>query len=259
MNKLYASLKGLVVLMLMMNATVGIGQQPALTWAKNMGGTYSNIKDCPSVGVDDLGYIYTSGSFSGTMDFDPGPGIYNLTSQGPYNMYVSKLDAAGNFVWAKRVGGGTSGVDNFSLALDALGNVHITGACDSIVDLDPGPGIYHLPQKGPQSAFILKLDPSGNFVWAKGFTSTYKSEGYSITVDHLGNVFTSGIFSDTTDFNPGVAIHNLVTPNYQSNIFISKLDSSGNFVWAKGFTSDYYMANLSYIATNAMGDVYIGS
>src|SRR5438552_13354363 len=44
-------------------------------------------------------------SFYDTADFDPGPGTYNLTSAGSSDIFISKLDSAGNFTWAKRLGG----------------------------------------------------------------------------------------------------------------------------------------------------------
>ena len=75
------------------------------------------------VAVDASGNVYTVGNFSGTVDFDPNPahGTFNLTSAGGRDAFISKLDAAGNFVWAKRLGGGGSD-GGFGLVLDGVGN-----------------------------------------------------------------------------------------------------------------------------------------
>ena len=75
-------------------------QPPNFLWAKQHGGTSQDYGF--SITTDNQGNVYTSGSFWGTVDFDPGPGFFNLTSAGTYDVFVSKLDASGNFLWAKR-------------------------------------------------------------------------------------------------------------------------------------------------------------
>ena len=85
-------------------------------WAKGMGGTGDDAGY--SIIVDSNNNVYTTGSFKGTADFDPGPGTFNLTSAGVnYNIFVSKLDNNGDFVWAKNMGG-TSGDFGFGIAVD---------------------------------------------------------------------------------------------------------------------------------------------
>jgi hypothetical protein len=74
---------------------------PVLTWAKGMA-----IDHNARTVTDINGNVYTTGSFIDIVDFDPGPGVFNLTSSvGNYDIYVSKLDANGNFVWARQMGG----------------------------------------------------------------------------------------------------------------------------------------------------------
>jgi hypothetical protein len=85
---------------------------------------------------------------------------------------------------------------------------------------------------GDKDGFISKLDSSGNFMWAKGLGGIYPDFGNDILVDASGNIFTTGGFTDTVDFDPGAGTYNLIS-NGGMDIFISKLDSSGNFVWAK--------------------------
>src|SRR6185295_2344198 len=81
-----------------------VSAQPAFTWAKQMGGSSTNAGH--SVAVDDSGNVYTRGSFWSTTDFDPGAGVFNLTPTGGQGgSFISKLNAAGNLVWAIQVGG----------------------------------------------------------------------------------------------------------------------------------------------------------
>ena len=74
-------------------------------WAKRMGGSAEEWEEGNDIIVDVTGNVYITGVFYGTADFDPGPGTFNLTSAGYRDTFVSKLDSAGDFVWAKRIGG----------------------------------------------------------------------------------------------------------------------------------------------------------
>ncbi|MGM0477824.1 MAG: SBBP repeat-containing protein [Bacteroidota bacterium] len=207
------------------------GQQPTFEWAKSMGGIDENTGE--SIAVDLSGNVYTIGRFEGTTDFDPGPGVFNLTSEGALDVFISKLDASGNFVWAKQLSGSNS-VYGYSIDVDLNGNVYTTGYINGTVDFDPGAGTFNLTSTGPTDAFISKLDASGNFVWAKNLGGTGDNIGRSIAVDASGNVYTTGQFTGTTDFDPGIGTTNLNSAG-SHDVFISKLDVNGNFVWAKQF------------------------
>ncbi|MEI8024114.1 MAG: SBBP repeat-containing protein, partial [Actinomycetota bacterium] len=130
------------------------------------GGT--GIDSGGSVAVDSSGNIYTTGSFEGTVDFDPGVGTANLTAVAFSDVFVSKLDASGNYVWAKSFGG-TDYDSGGSVAVDSSGNVYTTGSFRSTADFDPSVGIANLTSAGFLEVFVSKLDASGNYVWAKSF------------------------------------------------------------------------------------------
>ncbi|MBD2700192.1 SBBP repeat-containing protein [Spirosoma sp. BT702] len=224
-------------------------------WAKQMAGGFNSGK---SIAVDGAGNVYTAGFFNGTVDFDPGPGDFSLTAT-DIDMYVSKLDVAGNLLWARRIGGPGSDAAN-SVVVDGSGNVYTTGHFSGTVDFDPGPGVFNLTAGGLEGAFVSKLDAAGNLVWAKALAGNGSVDGYSIAVDGSGNVHTTGVFSYTTDFDPGPGVYSLSavtlanTPQ-NDDIFVSKLDALGNFVSAYrlGDTSnDFGYA----IAVDGTGSVY---
>jgi hypothetical protein len=203
-------------------------------WAVNMGGPGSDHGN--AIGLDASGNVYSTGSFSGTADFDPSATTYNLTSSTPNDIYISKLDATGSFIWAKKMGGSSIIDSGTDIALDALGNVYTTGSFGATVDFDPGAGTYNLTALGSIDVFVSKLDASGNFVWAKQFGGSGGDHGEGLTLDAAGNVYTTGDFQTTADFDPGAATFNLTSAG-SWDIFVSKLDASGNFVWAKGMGS----------------------
>ncbi|MFI5203753.1 MAG: SBBP repeat-containing protein [Flavobacteriales bacterium] len=198
-------------------------------WAIQIGG---NLEDYGySMILDSMGNVYLTGYFSGTVDFNPGTGTYNLTSAGSYDIFISKLDASGNLIWAKKMG--TTGDDGgTSIILDEYENVYTTGFFSGAVDFDPGIGSDTLTSAGGYDIFITKLGPSGNFIWAKHIGGVLDDYGNSIVSDSLKNIYATGSFNGTADFDPGVGTFNLVSAG-GSDIFITKLDSSGNFAWAK--------------------------
>lgn len=220
-------------------------------WAKSMGGVASDWG--VSIVVDRSGNIYTTGIFAGTGDFDPGPGSNNLASAGNMDIFISKLDASGNFIWAKGVGG-TSIENSFSIAIDYQGNVYTTGFFEGTVDFDPGIGTNLLASAGLIDIFVLKLDTSGNFQWAKRMGGNSNDAGCSLALDGSGNVYTTGYFLATADFDPGPGTTNLTSAGL-TDIFISKLDAAGNFIFAKGIGGNY-ADRAQAIAVDDLDNIY---
>ena len=222
-----------------------------LLWAKSFGGTSSDGGN--SITVDASGNAYITGYFIDTVDFDPGAGTTNLTSNGSFDVFVQKLNPSGNLLWVKSFGG-TSG-DRGHITVDVSGNVYTTGEFGDTVDFDPGAGTTNHTSNGFSDAFIQKFDPSGNLVWAKSFGGKSDDGGTSITVDALGNVYTTGFFRDTVDFDPGAGTTNL-TSNWSSNVFVQKLDPSGNLLWVKSFGGTSNDGGMS-ITADASGNAYL--
>jgi len=125
----------------------------------------SKIKSL-SIAVDGLGNIYTAGLFSGIVDFDPGIGMSHLISTESINVFIQKLDANGDFVWAKQMGDILYN-EGISMTVDSVGNLYITGIFSGIVDFNMGTGINHLTSVGENSFFIQKSDMNGELVWVK--------------------------------------------------------------------------------------------
>ena len=222
-----------------------------LVWARAFGSTDWDKGN--SIALDNSGNIYATGFFSDTVDFDPGPGVFNLTSVGITDIFICKLDASGNYLWAKSVGG-TDYDFGISIKTDDSGNVYTTGNFLDTVDFDPGAATYSITSMGTYDIFILKLDSSGNYIWVKTFGGQEPQSVSSIDVDASGNVYTTGYFYTSADFDPGPNVFYLISEG-ENDVFVSKLDSMGNFIWAKQFGNYDEDEGLS-IATDNSGNVY---
>jgi len=207
-------------------------------WAKQVNrATSMQTFEPASISTDAAGNVYVAGNFDGTIDFDPGAGVYSLVVEGEANdaggvddAFIFKLDSNGNFMWAKQLAGPDISVST-GIAADPAGNVYITGFFIGMVDFDPGIAVYEIDvtlQVG--HSFVLKLDTDGSLVWVK----TTRTLSESIRLDAAGNTYTTGSFGSTADFDPSAATYYLSTAG-DADIFISKLDTDGNFIWARKF------------------------
>lgn len=167
-------------------------------WAKNIGSNYADKGK--AITADANGNIYTTGTFNGLADFDPNAGKYELNYNGDLDVFVSKLDKLGNFVWAKNLGG-LKNDRGYSIALDKAGNVYTTGDFNATADFDPSDRKYELTSNGETDIFISKLDPKGNSIWAKSLGGVSYDLGKSIAVDSNGNIYTTGVYRETVDFD----------------------------------------------------------
>jgi Secretion system C-terminal sorting domain/Beta-propeller repeat len=232
-----------------------------LVWAKSIGSQWGG-EEARTIAVDATGNIYTAGQFNNfvyPVDFDPSAAVYNLTPVGGTDVFVSKLDATGNFLWAKQFGGPDNDLAT-DITLDATGNVYCTGSFKGVADFDPSVSTLTLNSSistgtpivtSPiENSFVFKVTTAGAIAWAKGFETigtAGNSQGYGIALDAAGNVYTTGRYADACDLNPSAIVFT-ITPisTYWSEAFVHKLDANGNFIWAVGMggTSTDYGNNL---------------
>ena len=176
-----------------------------------------------------------AGTFTGTVDFNPGAGVSNLASAADTgDIYLLKLSSDGSFVWARKFGG-TEYDYGYTCALDGTGNIYLTGYFASDI-------------------FVGKVSSSGTVFWTNKIGSTSMDQGNSIAIDTSGNVYVIGEFRATVDFDPGVGVSN-ITSKGGADIFLMKYDSSGNIVWTKtiGETSQ---DNGKSVAVDSEGNIY---
>ncbi len=205
-----------------------------LTWARSIGGIYG--EEGYEVAVDANGNTYITGGFnSANVDFDPGPGVFSMTSTGGDDVFLAKYDSNDDFVWAISMGEPYGSDAGISIAFDANNNVYLIGSFKNTMDFDPGPSVYELNSAGSDDIFVSKFDSNGSFVWAKGIGGTKIDIVTGVAVDSSG-IYITGWFGDIVDFDPGPSAMNLTSAG-EDDIFVSKLDQNGNFVWAKSMGS----------------------
>lgn len=199
-----------------------------LLWANCEGSSLNDAGN--SICVSKSGNIYVTGFFSGTPDFNTGTDIFNMQSVGGIDIFIQKFDSAGKFIWAKQAGG--PGADEgLGIAIDNSENVYTTGRFDSTADFDGGASIFKLISKGNSDAFIQKQNNAGDFVFAKNIGNKQSDLAKSITVSNNKDIFFTGYYQDTVDFNPGPKVYNLKTYGLK-DAFIERMDTAGNFLWA---------------------------
>jgi Secretion system C-terminal sorting domain/Beta-propeller repeat len=226
-------------------------QTPTFDWVARIDGNPSATGT--DIVTDVSGNIFITGHFTGTVDFDPGPGTVNLTSTGLDDIFVQKLDPQGNLLWVKQMGAKSIDMGK-NITVDAYGNVYTIGFFMHTVDFDPGASTYDLSSVGgSKDIFVQKLDPNGNFIWAKKMGGASSDIGQSIAVDLIGNVIAVGIFEGTSDFDPGNGNSTLTTFG-GIDIFILKLDINGDFLWVNQLGGkDFEIVN--HVTTDSIGNI----
>ncbi|MCX6351308.1 MAG: SBBP repeat-containing protein [Bacteroidetes bacterium] len=197
------------------------------------------INTAVSIVTDNLGNAYVTGDFR------------ENNSNG---VYVQKLDSHGNQIWIKKFGGNKNEM-GYAIAIDTKANIYVTGQFESdSLDANPGTGVSMLYNSGITDIFIEKLDSGGNFIWAKKIGGYYYDFGRDINIDKDANVYLTGGFTATVDFDPDTSTYNLTAKN-SSGAYIEKIDSSGKFIWARVIGANNYDEGYS-ISTDIKGNVY---
>ncbi|HEX9744061.1 MAG TPA: SBBP repeat-containing protein [bacterium] len=209
-------------------------------WAQTWGGNVSFGGGAHAVTVDVNDNPVTSGYFYGTVDFDPGPGVENHSSNSDTgDAFISKFDADGNHLWAATWGSDDE-FDDSSLGVssDSSGSIYAGGGFRGTADFDPGAGVEMISSNGYRDCFLLKVDSDGNYQWAKTFGGTLDDYGFGVKVDGNDSVYFTGWYSNLCDFDPGPDLE-----EYDSTVdgktFLTKFDSNGDHQWARAFAGPF--------------------
>ncbi len=204
------------LLVLLLISVCVFAQAPEWQWATQAGGIHYD--EGIAITIDDTGNSYVTGNFSDTASF----GSYSLTSSGDHDIFVSKMDDNGNWLWATQAGG-TYGDSGIGFTIDDAGNSYVTGCFKDIATF----GSYTLYSSGDYDIFAAKIDDSGNWLWATQAGGSGWDRGNGITIDDAGNSYVTGWFEGTASFGS----YFLNNSGFW-DIFVAKIDESGNWLWA---------------------------
>jgi len=199
-----------------------------LEWAKSITGPGTGSGR--SMTIDHSGNIILTSSFLNKLDLDPGTGEFIVEPPGEkVNSFIAKYTNSGSLLWGGVFTNKDGYVEGTQTCADSDNNVFVTGVFQYEADLDPTAGEYMVQGiGGARTPFIVKLDSTGKFLWAKTLSKTVNL--MSITSDATGNIFTTGYFTDTVDFDPGADTTRYISVGTYDG-FIAKYDNNGEFIW----------------------------
>ncbi|MFN5183499.1 MAG: T9SS type A sorting domain-containing protein [Bacteroidota bacterium] len=201
-----------------------------VVWIKTAGGAMGDYGT--SISCDGNKYLYVAGEVEGygiPVTFDNSNVTFN--SVGDNDIFFAKYDLSGNLIWAKHAGAYKND-KALGITHDKSGNVVICGLFEDSTVFE---GNHILLGKGNKDILVAKFDSLGNYLWARTAGSPFRDEAKSVICDSMGNVYVTGMFSDTVDFG-GIT---LISPNGYFDMFLAKYDTNGNIVWVKQGSSDY--------------------
>jgi len=217
------------------------------------GGDY--IKD---IVEDSNGNIIIVGLFRGTnTDLDGTTGVDNHTSNGEYDIFISKYSSSGNYDWTITIGGSATDSPQ-AVIVDSNNDIYLTGNFySSSMDFDGTAGTDIHSPSGACDIFITKYESNGDYGWTRTFGGSGYDGGLSIDIDSSDNTYTTGHFEGTNidfDATAGTDTH---SSNGGHDVFITKYESDGDYGWTRTFgNSDLQTANCIQVGTD--GSLFVG-
>jgi hypothetical protein len=221
-------------------AIVKFNSAGQVIWAKRAGGPDED--DVGGLCIDSAGNIYNTGFFQGVAYF----GLHSVSSSGLRDIYLTKIDSAGNFIWTKKWGG-IYYDHGLGLNYDHDGQVNLIGYCMDTVAF----GSFTLYPGASQDILMLHIDTAGNVIWAKNVGNiNTDSHGVAVRSDSAGCHYITGDGTGTTMNFDGNQTNN-------TDVFVVKYDPAGNAIWARSIEA---LGNLplfsTSIAIDENGNVY---
>ncbi|MDB5033858.1 MAG: hypothetical protein JWQ98_1099 [Chlorobi bacterium] len=221
-------------------------------WAKLIGYTTGAGSDILANGIalDGSGNIYIAGGYRVNAIIAGA----ERAIVGSSDMYLVKLNSAGNPVWVRTPGGvghGSYGQDGITgIGLDSSGNCYVTGHYNGDATFDS----ITITSPLSYESFVAKYDSAGKALWARTASSMGALHiGQGIAVDGAGNSYITGRFFNEITYG-GFTIS---SGDAEQKGYIAKLDPDGIFLWAREIGSGGYYGAGNDIAIDPSGNAYV--
>jgi hypothetical protein len=223
-------------------------------WANNLGS--DDTDNVLGLAVDEQNQVYISGGFSDTIDFDPGPGVFQRVPTGTFqDPYLAKYDSNGQFIWAQTFEGSGLPGNAFALERAGNGNLLIAGTFSGTVDFDASAAVNSITSNGGDDLFVAEYRPDGQFVQAFP-VGGFSLDGFGdMKIGPKDEILLSGFFSFSADFDPGPGTFSLSSQG-NDDAFVASYDSSGSFQWALGLGSTSNDVGRA-LAVDEQGQVFV--
>jgi hypothetical protein len=198
----------------------------ALEYATFLGG--ADVDDGHDIALDALGHAYVTGN-TASADFPTTVGAYDTTHNGGHDVFVTRFDPMGDVLGHSSFIGGIGADYGYSIALDNLGDVLITGKTSS-ADFPTTAGAYDTEHGGVTStdAFVTKLHHTANALeYSTYLGGNAGDEGHGIALDNSGSAYLTG-YTWSTDFPTTAGAYSTSHSGYSSDAFVAKLNPAGS-------------------------------
>ncbi|MCP4712174.1 MAG: hypothetical protein GY869_26420, partial [Planctomycetes bacterium] len=222
-------------------------------WTVTLGSNDSDYAYDVAASTD--GSVLVTGTYKGTVDFNPTAAVEIYTSKGSNDIFLTRLYADGSYAWTASYGSNILDAGK-GVATDSENNILLTGYFSKTVDFDPTPSVDEHTSKGSSDVFVTKLHPNGSYYWTDIFGGSNGDEGVDIAVDSSDNIYLTGKFhSNNMDFDPANGIDTL-PHNGKYDVFVTRLLPDSSYDWIRTFGGSSYDQPRS-IAVDTSDHVYV--
>jgi PKD repeat protein len=206
-----------------------------VVWIRQFG--TAGFDDGWSVAIDGSGFIYVSGTTTGTLP--------SADNSGSGEVFLRKYNNSGAEIWTRQFGGFDASSsknkgEGYVVSADSSGNIYVAGTTSGI--------FTGQTSSGGNDAYLAKYDNNGNFIWARQFGSSVNDSYYGMSLDSLGDVVLTGFTAGSLPGHSSSGNHDL---------FIAKVNSAGTTVWTQQLGTD--KSDEAYDVTiDSLGDIIVG-
>tara|TARA_B100001989_G_scaffold9575_1_gene6227 strand:- start:433 stop:3105 length:2673 start_codon:yes stop_codon:yes gene_type:complete len=202
-------------------------------------GSYDPVASIKGHTVDPNGNIIVNSHFQTYVSF--GSYQYSVANQAS-GFFITKLNPNGNWLWARQLA-----VTPYGIATDSSSDIYISGYFSGTVTL----GSTNLTSTGNIDIFVAKMDTNGNWLWAKKAGGTSSDSARNLKIGPGNTIYITGYYGGSATFGSTT-----LTSTGNIDIFVAKMDSNGNWLWAKHAGSS--SVDESYeLAVDNSGNAYI--